>query len=146
MDAFIIRQGKSIPIDDVFRAWTSGDLELMIKVSNNQTNPIDRHFLLQSIVEETYKLREDEKYKNLCHKFAEVHLIEFPSLAKALKKEMGGLLPRVTTFQYYATLLTENRQFEKAKEICQKAISFGLKDGTKAGYEGRIKRIVDKMK
>lgn len=146
MDAFTTRQGKSVPIDDVFRAWTSGDLESMLKVSNNQTNPIDRHFLLQSIVKETYKLRKDEKYKNLCYKYSEEHLKEFPLLAKALKKEMGGFLPRVTTFQYYATLLTENRQFEKAIEVCQKGILFGLQDGTKAGYEGRIKRIEDKMK
>jgi hypothetical protein len=145
MDTSIIRFGKSVPIDAVFIAWTSGDLELMLKVSDFKTNPIDRHFLLQSIVKESYKLRKDEKYRNLCYKFSELHLNEFPSLAKGLKKDMGSL-PRVTTFQHFATILTEDLQYIKAIEVCQKAILFGLEDGTKGGYEGRIKKIQDKVK
>jgi hypothetical protein len=142
---FVTRLGKSLPIDDAFRAWTSGNLEEMLKAANTQTNPIDRHALLQSIVTESYKLRKDEKYRKICTEFSEKHLQEFPSLAPALKEDMGGTLPRISTFQYYATLLTENGDFEKAIDVCKKAITFGLKDGTQSGYEGRMKRILDKI-
>lgn len=143
--SFTTRLGKSVPIDDAFRAWTSGNLEDMIKASNTKTNPIDRHFLLQSIVSESYKLRKDEKYRRICIEFAEKHISEFPQIAPVLKEEMDGILPRISTFQDYATVLTENKEFEKAVSICNLAISYGLHDGTKSGYQGRIKRIMDKI-
>ncbi len=144
-ESYTTRLGKSIPIDDAFRAWTSGNIEDMIKASNTKTNPIDRHFLLQSIVSESYKLRKDEKYRSICVEFAKKHIAEFPQIAPVLKEEMDGILPRISTFQDYATILTENGEFEKAVSVCNMALSYGLHDGTKSGYEGRIKRITDKM-
>ena len=138
---FTIRQGKSVPVDEAFRAWTSGDLTEMLKAVKTKTNPIDRHFLLQSIVDATYKLRKEDKYRQLCIEFAEKHLQEFPNIAPALKADMEGALPRITTFQNYATVLTENGNFEKAIHICELALKYGLHDGTKSGYEGRISRI-----
>ncbi len=140
------RQGKTVQVDDAFKAWTSGDLSKMLKAVDSKTNLIDRHFLLQSIVDATYKLRKEEKYKTLCIKHAEKHLQELPNIAPALKKDMGGKLPRITTFQNYATVLTEIGQFEEAIAICEQAIFYGLHDNTKSGYEGRIKRISKKAK
>lgn len=139
--AFTIRQGKSVPVDDAFRAWTSGDLELMLKAASTKTNPIDRHFLLQSIVSEAYKRRKEERYRQLCIEYAERHLQEFSSLAGPLKEDMGGELPRVTTFQHYATVLTEAGEFEKAIALCKQAIGYDLHDNTTSGFEGRIERI-----
>lgn len=142
--AFTIRQGKSMPVDDAFRAWTCGDLELMLKATSTKTNPIDRHFLLQSIVSEAYKRREKERYRQLCIEYAEKHIKEFPSLAGFLKEHMGGELPWVTTFQLYATLLTEAGEFEKALTICEEAIRYGLHDNTSSSFKGRIDRIKKK--
>ncbi len=144
-NTYVSRQGKYIPADETFNAWTSGDLDKMLKASEIDTNPIDRHFLLQSIVTETYKLRKEIKYRDLCIKYAEKHLKEFDKIAPALKEDMGGFLPRITTFQYYSTLLTEIRKYEKAIDICKLAISYGLEDGTKSGFQGRIERIKKKM-
>jgi len=144
-NTFTVHQGKPVLIDEAFRAWTSGNLDEMLKAANTKTNPIDRHHLLQSIITEAYKLRKEEKYRKICIKFAEKHLREFPSLVPALKEDLGGTLPRVTTFQYYATVLTENGEYEKAIDVCQKAMSFGLNDGSQSGYEGRIVRIKKKI-
>ena len=141
--AFISRQGKLIPVDDVFRAYTSGDLSQMLKAVSIKTNPIDRHFLLQLIVDATYKLRKEEKYRKLCIEYAIRHLQEFPDIAPALKEE-DGTLPHVTTFQKDATVLTENGEYDKAISICEKAIEYGLHDYTKSGFEGRIERIKKK--
>jgi len=138
---FTLRQGKSVPVDDAFRAWTSGDLNQMLKAVSTKTNPIDRHFLLQSIVEVTYKSRKEVKYRQICIEYAEKHLQEFPTLAPALKEDMGGTLPRIITFQHYATVLTENGEYERAISICEKAIEYGLHDNTKSGFDGRIARI-----
>lgn len=138
---FTLRQGKSVAVDDAFRAWTSGDLEAMLKAASKETNPIDRHFLLQSIVDVTYKRRQEEKYRQICIKYSEMHLREFPEIAPALQKEMDGILPRISTFQRYATLLAEIGQYGKAVFVCETALEYGLKDGTKSGFEGRIARI-----
>jgi hypothetical protein len=140
-----VRQGEAVQVDNVFEAWTSGDLSEMLKSVQKKTNPIDRHFLLQNIVNETYKLRKGANHRETCIKYSEIHLAEFPVIAPALKKDLGGYLPRVTTFQNYATVLTEIGEYEKAIKVCEDANSFGLDDGTKSGYQGRIERIKRKQ-
>lgn len=141
--SYTTRLGKSVKTDKIFDAWTSGDLKKMLKVVNLQTNPIDRHFLLQNIVSETYKDRKNNSSRELCKKYASLYLEEFENIAPALKKDMGEL-PKITTFQNYATVLTEDKEYDKAIEVCKKAIQYNLHDGTKSGYEGRIERIKKK--
>ena len=144
--SYVFRKGETVEADESFRAWTSRNLDKMIKASETDTNAIDRHFLLQTIVEETYKRRNDEKYRDLCIQFSEKHLKEFSeTIVSELKEDFNGNLPRVLTFQYYSTLLSELGDFEKAIKVCETAISFGLHDGTKSGFQGRIDRIKKKM-
>lgn len=142
---FVTREAQAMEADNVFHAWTSGNLDDMVNALETKTNLIDRHFLLMGIVDQTYKHRSDPDNGALLRKVAEMHLSEFPQIKPALKKEMNGILPRVTTFQQYATFLTENNEYEKAIEICEQAIAEGLHDGTKSGFEGRIERIKKKM-
>ena len=138
---YVTRQDLSVEPDDVFQTWTSGTLSEMVKALEKKANLIDRHFLLMGIVDQTYKNRNDPEHAELLRKVAEIHLAEFSKIKPALKKEMDGILPRVTTFQKYATFLTENGEYEKAIEVCEQAITHGLHDGTKSGFEGRIDRI-----
>jgi len=144
-NSYVFRKGRAVEADKSFNAWTSRNLDEMLKASETDTNAIDRHFLLQTIVDETYKRRDDEKYRDLCIEFSEKHLKEFSeTIVSELKKEFNGDLPRVLTFQYYSTLLTELGDFERAIKVCETAISFGLHDGTKSGFQGRIDRIKKK--
>ena len=140
-EGFTIRCGKTVRIDEVFNAWTSGDLSRMLKATNLKTHPIDRHFLLMGIVDQTYKLRAETQMAEICERIAQTHMAEFPQLAPVLRQDFDGRLPRVLTFQLYATLLTEQGRYEEAIQACNAAINFGLNDGTQGGYEGRIKRI-----
>ena len=144
--AHVLRMGRSIEADEVFHAWTSSDLDQMTDALNKQTNPIDRHFLLMGIVDQAYKKRADPEMAKLCATVAEMHIAEFSEIAPSLKKEMGGVLPRVTTFQKYATLLCERGGFQRAIEVCQEALRYGLHDNTKNGFEGRIARIKKQQK
>jgi hypothetical protein len=143
---YVSRMGRSVEADESFYAWTSGDLARMISATNQQTNPIDGHFLLMGIVNQTYKDRKKQDMGKLCAEIAEKHLAEFPNIAPALKKDMGGELPRVTTFQHYATLLTERGEYKRAIEVCEEALRYGLHDNTKGGFEARIDRIKRKQK
>jgi hypothetical protein len=38
---------------------------------------------------------------------------------------MSGMLPHVITFQNYATVLTENCEYEQAIDICNQSIDTG---------------------
>ncbi len=140
----MLRFGQFIPTDEVRDAWVSGDLERMLRAAELQTNLVDRHFLLQGIVKETYRRRSEPDMASLCARFAETHLAEFQAIAPALRADMGRV-PRVLTFQHYATLLTEQGDFERAVWVCELAKYYGLADGTKAGFDGRIARIRKKQ-
>lgn len=145
-ESYVIRKGRAVEADDSFTAWTSRNLDEMIKAAATGTTPIDRHFLLQTIVDETYKRRDDKKYRDLCIEYSEKHLKEFSeTISSELIEDFNGDLPRILTFQYYSTLLTELGDFERAIKVCETAISYGLHDGTKSGFQGRIDRIKKKM-
>jgi hypothetical protein len=143
--SYVLREGRSVEADAAFMAWTDGDLNRMLEALSVPTNPIDRHFLLMGIVNETYRRRQDEEMAARCAEVSELHLREFAQIAPGLRRDMGGSLPRVTTFQHFATLLTERGEFDRAVAVCEQAIEFGLNDNTKSGFEGRIARIRKKQ-
>lgn len=122
----------------------------MLRAMRKQTHPVDRHYLLLDIVEETYRQRHaTDDMRDTCERIAWQHLAEFPKLADALRAEFKvcggrGELPLVPTFQHLATVLTEKGDYDKAIAVCKKALSFGLSNGTRGGFEGRIDRIRQK--
>ena len=138
---FVTRFGQHVIADEAYFAWTRGDLDTRIKALSTRTNLIDRHHLLMSIVREAYKNRKQSHMVQLCALVSELHLSEFSGIAPALRKDGGEQLPRVTTFQFYATLLSEQGRVSRAIEVCEMAIKFGLQDSTKSGFIGRIGRI-----
>ncbi|MFC1661911.1 hypothetical protein ACFL3S_10770, partial [Gemmatimonadota bacterium] len=54
---WVTRGGRGVRADEAFHASNSGDLDRMLRAMRVQTNLIDRHFLLQNIVQHAYKLR-----------------------------------------------------------------------------------------
>lgn len=143
--SYTIREGLTVPTDQAFDAWTSMDLDKMLLALGVQTNTVDRHFLLMNIVRETYRQRQDPSMRQKCREIAQLHLHEFPVIAPALKREFDGVLLQVPTFQNYATVLTEGGEFDEAVAVCEMALMYGLSDGTKSGYKGRISRIRGKQ-
>jgi len=133
--------GQAVKADEAFEASSSRDLNRMLKAVSTDTNPIDRHFLLQTIVDETYKKRKDQEMRRICKEIGEKHLSEFPSIAQPLKKEFENIFPRVTTFQHLATVYSEDGNYDRAIDICKIALSYDLHDNTQSGFEGRIERI-----
>ncbi len=139
---YTMRDGELVETDAVFDSWTFGDIAQMREALAKKTNLVDRHFLLMSLVDHSNKYRKDDpELEKLCAEISKQHIQEFPEIKPALVKSLDGILPRVTTFQKYATLLTEQNNFDHAVEVCDVAICYGLHDGTKGGFEGRIERI-----
>jgi hypothetical protein len=68
------------------------------------------------------------------HWIPEIHKL----IKIALEKHpMSGYL-----YKEVCLFFERERQLETAIEICKEAISKGIRDGTKNGFEGRLKRLM----
>ena len=143
--SYYLRDGALVESDERREALNSGDLDRMLKQLYKKGDPVDTHFLYLQLIDQAYSHRKEPVMRALFKKLAIEHVEKFDSIREQLIKEIG-ILPRVPTFQYLATVYTEDCEYEKAIEVCEKAIAFGLNDGTKGGYLGRIERIMKKAK
>ena len=137
----VSRMGRFVNADEVFEAWTSGDFRRMLAARSAHTNPIDRHFLLQGLVKEAYRQRVDPEIRRICIETGLMHLAEFGTIAPTLRKDMGGSLPRVSSFAWLATVMAEDGKIDEAVRVCQEAARLGADDGTQGGYLGRSERL-----
>jgi hypothetical protein len=140
------QQILSTKADEARKADTADDLGQMLEALSTIANPIDRHYLFKSIVEQTYKKRKNPEMRKIFREIGEKHISEFENLIPPLKERFKGTLPRVETFQYLAMVLTEDGDYDYAIEICKAALRYGLHDNTKTGFGGRIRRIESKRK
>jgi len=83
----MLRFGQSVPVDAVHDAWTSGDVKQMLKVLSHDTNPVERHFLLLSLVRALYKDRDDPRVRSKLLKIGDLHLAELAELLPALYRD-----------------------------------------------------------
>ncbi len=112
----------------VFNASNSDDLASMLAVIGAPAKPLDRHFLLMSIVQQTYRLRNDPVMRETCRRVAWQHLKLLPELVRPLKRLVGGFMPRVSTFEHLAMIYSEDGEYEEAIRIAQMAVSFEVFD------------------
>ena len=102
---------------------------------------IDAHFFLQEAAECYYKQRDSrEDALGLCVSYCQMDIDLFPKYKVLMKKEYGEI-PRLVTFQRLAIIYEKQKQYDKALEICEMALSNKLRDSTKGGYAGRIEKI-----
>lgn len=150
----VVREAPPSFENQVLAAWRNRDIDqttalFAVPVSHFT---LDRHYLLQGIVEEAFDARAiDLRMARLCEELAWIYIREFPRYARSLKasdKLLGGTgsLPVVPTFRRLATLLTEKGDYSKAIEVCEIGISLGVDDGTKGGLAKRVDRIRNKQK
>jgi hypothetical protein len=123
----------------------SDDLNGLIDATKNPLEPIQRHRLLTKIIEKTYKHRTGVCMKKIFHRFALIHLDEFPDLAPELKTAHRGSLPHIPTFKLSAMVFEEEENYQAAMAICKMALEYGIDDGTKSGFSGRLKRLQKKQ-
>ena len=120
----------------------------------------DIHFEYLNLVNLMYSRRKEPEARDLFKKLALAHIEQFGSIRRALLRDFKifevepghyqckdgrpSNFVHVPTFEYLATVYTEDGEYEKAIEVCEKAIAFGLHDWTKSDYAGRIERIKKK--
>jgi tetratricopeptide (TPR) repeat protein len=142
--SYCMRDGDFVECDERYYASHSGDFDRMLKQLYTKGSLIDTHFLYLNLVGQAYARRKEPEMRSLFKKLALEHVEKFSSIRGPLLKNFG-MLPHVPTFQYLATVYTEDGEYERAIEVCEKAIAFGLHDWTKGDYSARIERIKKKM-
>lgn len=121
-------------------------LDRMIDALRHEKDPLERHRLLGQIVEQSHRQRADSAMNKLFLRIAGMHVQELPKMAAALKAASGGKLPAVPTFSLLTGALEEDGRFEDALSVCHQATELGLTDGTRAGFAGRIRKLLKKMR
>jgi hypothetical protein len=158
MSQTITRFGLSVPADEVFLAWTSGDLERMLGALPLSSNAVDRHHLLQCTVQALYRLRTDAKKRKLLFEVAALHLQEMEGLIKGLRRDdlaskersrrhaeershrtgvppplievvPGGAMPAIETFILLVRSLCEDERYEDARNVWRRAHEVGYLSG-----------------
>jgi len=138
--------GKTDEVKSYYsRDGTLVNYEDLLKQLYATKKRVDIHFSYYNLIEQTYNHREEPEARALFKKLALEHIEKFGSIRAPLLKKCYGKLPHVPTFQYLATVYTEDGEYDKAVEVCEKAIAFGLHDWTKGDYQARIERIKKKM-
>lgn len=117
------------------------DLMAQVGGLEETQDPLARHRLYQQIIDVSYRNRNADDYRAVLHHYAREHIDEFATIAPLLKQQNAGKLPQVATFKHYASALSEVELYDEAIAVCQQALEYQLKDGTKSGYQGRIERI-----
>ncbi|WHY63234.1 hypothetical protein [Cytobacillus firmus] len=114
-------------------------------------NPIDLHFIYNSLIKLYYKER-DQKVDALdkCINYCLKDIALFPKFEKAYIAEhthrgVAPKIPRIPSFQQLAIIYEKQGKYKQALQICKRASEFGLHDNTKGGFEGRINKLEKKI-
>ncbi|MCE9786591.1 hypothetical protein [Shewanella chilikensis] len=122
-------------------SWGNITLKRAMEQYQASEGAIEAHDALLAVIGECYKQRKNSKYLQLGQEYDTAYSALFAAsrekvLSKSPKAEFKGI-----GFMQLSTLCSDAGRFDAAIALCNKAIEYGLQDGTVTGFEGRIKRI-----
>lgn len=134
------------------KAISAGDYEFaekrMLEGLAMEGTLTDKHFIYNDLIDLYYKQRNDrDDAIDLCIKYCKKD-IEIAGRFLGVQKRKYGSdtdLPRMPAFKRLAIIYENQEKYEKAIEICEKALDKGLDDNTKGGFEGRKDRLEKKL-
>ncbi len=107
---------------------------------------VDRHFFLTTAADCYYKQRDSrDNALEMAKKYYQKDIELFPKYKSALKRETGGVLPRIASFTQMAIILEKEGHYQDAIDICKLALKNGIQEKTKSGFEGRIEKLEKKL-
>ena len=129
----------------VEQVLAADDVDAMAKLLETVDDPVLRHALFGQIVAGHYRQRSDPTDRDAFYQYAGQHIEEIPAVLDSLEKSDDEHPDRVESFKMMAIAMAEDERFEEAIKVCETAMSLGLEDGTKTGFEGRIARLKKKL-
>lgn len=136
----IVPQEPSLA-DRISDAVADGDLQEMVRLLGKTDTPMDRHHLLSALVGKAYAERIQPDMRKQLYEYGQIYTDEFDEIHPHLKDTGENGDVNAPVFKCMAIAMEEDMKFEEALALCQRALDYNLVDGTKTGYEGRIKRI-----
>lgn len=131
----------------LYRDYEKTEKYFLDQESINIGNTYSLHFTYNKLIKFYYKHRNDkvdaiDKCIYVCQKDIDL----MPDFIEIWKKENPtyNFLPSIPSFKHLAIIYDQQGKFDEAIQVCEKALSFRLDDGTKGGYASRIQKIKKK--
>lgn len=129
----------------VEQALASGEESIMIAALEETDDPLLQDALLTRIVATYYRRRSEPAARELFYHYAGRHIEMIPSVLTVLGQSGNERPVRMDTFKMAAIAMEEDKRYAEAIALCNSALSLGLENGTKTGFEGRIARLKKKQ-
>lgn len=113
---------------------------------HGDVNALDVHYFCEQAASCYYKQRKfrpDAVDLTMYFCLRDIEL--FPEYAKLMQSQYDYVPPKIMTFQQLAILYEKQGQYQKAIEICDLAMSYGLEDTTQGGYPARVEKLQRKL-
>lgn len=105
---------------------------------------IDTHFILNSLINLTYLLRDNSEELDKCIHFCKMDIKLLPDFLHAWQQKWTNI-PRIPSFERLAIIYEKQGNINEAIKVCEIAIQNHLKDSTKGSFEGRLSRLQKKI-
>lgn len=103
-----------------------------------EKSPEKKHEILNELIDVYYKQRmEREDVLSKCLDVCQKDILLAPQLVEKDKD--------FPSFKRMAIILENEQKYEEAIKISELALTYGLSDGTKGGYAGRIEKLKTKL-
>ena len=143
-DSSGVPEPEDTPVKDE-QAEKTDDSNQFLASMAHVSDPLERHARYMDEIDRAYKKRNiEDGMRDLFLEYAQHYVSEFSSLKDAVLKQFGDNPKLVTVFKQLAIVYEESQLYDLAIELCEAAIGYGLEDGTKTGYPGRVARIKKK--
>ncbi|MCK8816597.1 hypothetical protein MWH28_04335 [Natroniella sulfidigena] len=116
---------------------------LLESINRNNDNSIDLHFTYNHLIKLYYKLRDKNDYLDKCIDICKKDIALYEEELKD-EKFFKKNDTRIPSFQRLVIIYEKQNKYKKAIKICEKAIKYSMRDTTKSGFEGRLKRLKKK--
>lgn len=99
---------------------------------------VDYHYQLLEKINTLYRA----KNYDLAARYCQEDIGLFPDFRKAYKKAHPDeyALPRIPSFEVLAKIYDKQGKYEELISVCELAVKYRQKDGTKGGYKARIEK------
>jgi hypothetical protein len=138
-------RAKRLSKEQIGALMESHDVGEMTAALNHVKAPLDRHHLLSAIIHELYPQKDQPAIRGQLYDHGGTYVDEFSRIAPALKAASDTGEIHVPVFKCLVIAMEQDQRYHEALEICRMAVEWGLDDGTKTGYAGRIDRIKKKQ-
>lgn len=131
--------------EQIQNAISCGTLAELEKLLLDVKSPLDRHLLLSALAKKLYDLRDQPSMRAKFYEYGGIYANEFDVMLPTIKEDREAWEVAAPLFKWLAIAMEEDRRFDEALDLCRKALDWGLDDGTKTGYAGRMNRIKKKQ-